>query len=427
VAVGQTVSGGNRPFRGLFGPGPQPSSGDTLDLTMSAYGAVQDNGPRVTNPSQGSSEPLGGGTFGGATANLTYSHQGDRVSLGLNGGSAVSYQRASQEPFTAAYNVGAYTGLTLDSRTTLSVGQSVSFSPYYRSVFGVQIDPTQTDPATVSPADYGVFRADSWTYVTTAGMSRRIDTRSSLDFSYRLRMVDFRANGLGVSEQHVGAKYNRDVSQRVRLHAGYMYQLGSSDFTARPDTTSNDAVGLHHIDIGVNYSRPLSLSRRTTVNFSTGSALIQRARDTSASSGDSSMMFRVLGNVGLQHEIGRSWTARVGYSRDVGFVEGFVDPMLSDSVTAGVTGLLTRSINLLASATYSHGSPANASSSGREHEAFAASARVQKALTRNLALFAQYVFYQTNNGTAVQLPPAFSEFDRQVVRGGITAWLPLIR
>jgi hypothetical protein len=138
-------------------------------------------------------------------------------------------------------------------------------------------------------------------------------------------------------------------------------------------------------------------------------------------------MFRVLGNVGLQHEIGRTWTSRVAYTRDVGFVEGFVDPMLSDSVTAGIMGLVSRGINVLGSTTYSHGRPANASLSGREHDAFAANVRVQKALSRTLALFGQYVYYKTNNGAAVQLSSPFAEFDRQVVRGGLTWWTPIIR
>ena len=293
----------------------------------------------------------------------------------------------------------------------------------------MQIDPTQTDPATDSPADYGVFRADSWTYMTTAAMARRLDTRSAIDFNYRLRLVDFRTDDLGVNEQHVGAHYSRELSQRVGLRAGYRYQVGVSDFTARADTTPSEPVGLHNIDIGVNYSRPLSLSRRTTLSFSTGSALIQRARDNTGSSQlDSSMLFRVLGNVALQHEIGQSWTARAGYSRDIGFVEGFIDPMLSDSVTAGITGLLARDINLLASVTYSHAMPANASESDRRHEALAGSVRLQKALTRSLALYGQYVYYQTNQGSGVQLPDGpLTEFDRHVVRGGLTVWMPLIR
>jgi hypothetical protein len=139
------------------------------------------------------------------------------------------------------------------------------------------------------------------------------------------------------------------------------------------------------------------------------------------------MLFRVLGNVGLHHEIGQSWTTHATYSRNVGFVEGFLDPMLQDSVTAGITGLVSRSINVLASATYSHGTPANAPQSGREHEAVSANARLQKALTQNLALFAQYVYYRTNTGTALQPATAFAEFDRQVVRAGLTAWMPLIR
>jgi hypothetical protein len=424
AAVGQTISGGsNRPFRGLFGPSPQPRSGDTLDFMVSAYGAVQDNGPRITDASQGSSEPLKGGTFGGATASLTYSHRGDRVSFGLSGGSAVSYQRTSSEPFIAAYNMGAFSGVTLDNRTTINVGQTVLFSPYYRSVFGVQIDPTQTDPATGSPADYGVFRADSWTYHTTARMTRRLGVRSTFDVNYRLRLVDFKTNALGVNQQDVGAHYGRELSQHATLRAGYRYQVGTSDFTLQ---AHNEPVALHYIDLGVNYSRPLSLSRRTTVSFSTGSALIQRARDNLVS-GNSSPMFRVLGNVGLQHEIGRSWTARVGYNRDVGFVEGFTDPLLSDSVAASIIGLVTRGINVLASATYSHATPANASTSNIDHEAFGATARLQKALTHNVALFGQYVFYQTNRGSAVPLPTAIEEFDRHVVRGGLTWWLPILR
>jgi hypothetical protein len=431
-ALGQTAGGGsgsNRPFRGLFGPGPQSPSGNTLDLMVSGYGAYQDNGPRVNNSAQGSSEPLKGGAFGGVTANLAFSHPGDRTSFSVTGNTALSYQPGVERPLTTSYGVTAGTGLTLGSRTSLSLSQAVQFAPYYRSVFGVVIDPSNIDPSTTSPADYAVLRADSWMYVTRVGLARRLGRRSSIDFDYNLRVVDFRSDDFSLTDQHIGAHVRRELSQRVALRAGYMYRSGVSDMTLRDSAPSPDPVGLHNIDVGVDYSRPLSLSRRTTLNFSTGSALVNRAREIPASSQlDSSLQFRVIGSVGLQHEIGRSWTARVAYSRDVGFVEGFIDPMLSDSVTAGISGLLTRDLNLLASVTYSHATPANASESNRRHEALAGSARLQRALARNLALYGQYIYYQTNVASGVALPDGpLTEFDRHVVRGGLTVWMPLIR
>jgi hypothetical protein len=62
------------------------------------------------------------------------------------------------------------------------------------------------------------------------------------------------------------------------------------------------------------------------------------------------------------------------------------------------------------------------------HDAFAGSAMAQFALTRFLALYANYIYYQYEFGEDIQLDPDLPRsMDRQGVRVGLTTSFPLIR
>ncbi len=59
---------------------------------------------------------------------------------------------------------------------------------------------------------------------------------------------------------------------------------------------------------------------------------------------------------------------------------------------------------------------------------YTGSARVRSAINQTLALFAEYVYYNYNLGTAVITTPGIPQsLDRNTVRVGITAWMPLLR
>jgi hypothetical protein len=60
------------------------------------------------------------------------------------------------------------------------------------------------------------------------------------------------------------------------------------------------------------------------------------------------------GHANLNHEF-KTWDANVAYTRGIGFIDGFADPFVADSVAAGLTGRLGRRTVLMLSSGYSNG------------------------------------------------------------------------
>ena len=189
-------------------------------------------------------------------------------------------------------------------------------------------------------------------------------------------------------------------------------------------TTLATYVTFHDIDVGVNYNRTLSFSRRTRLSFNTGSTISAGAeQDVTDETGFGEPRFFVVGAATLVHEMGRSWTARADYSRDVSYRDGLSVPSLRDQASAGVGGQLGRRTDL-SSGVYWTTEAIGLES--QNYHSWLASAQIRTALTHNLAVYANYYYYFYDFGAEVSLPQGFvRHIDRHGVRVGLTTWVPL--
>ena len=132
----------------------------------------------------------------------------------------------------------------------------------------------------------------------------------------------------------------------------------------------------HNLNIGVDYRKPLSRSRRTFLRFRTGSviaeeletgAVIGEQVETGAGIGDpvEGRRFEATGSASLVHQIGRTWSAQAQYRREVGYLEGFARPVLSDSANGTLGGLLTRRTDFYVNVNYISGASGLRSGSPR--------------------------------------------------------------
>jgi opacity protein-like surface antigen len=124
--------------------------------------------------------------------------------------------------------------------------------------------------------------------------------------------------------------------------------------------------------------------------------------------------------------MGRTWTAAVAYRRSVDFHEGFNDPFLAQSVSADLQGLLSRRLRFSSAVAYSRGLVG-----ARSADTFgttSATAGLEYGLTRNLAAYLNYVYYQYEFATQVELDPRFPDrLSRDGIRLGLSTSIPLIR
>jgi hypothetical protein len=209
---------------------------------------------------------------------------------------------------------------------------------------------------------------------------------------------------------HASAGFGHRFTRYSALRIGYGYQLGHYGLDARQRLESHD------IDLSLDYRRPLTQSRRTTIGFSTGSSLVtaQQRRQ-----------WEIVGVANLRHELGAGWFIQGDLARDVRLVEGFTDPFFVNSVTANLGGFLGRRIEVLTSGGYSRG----AVGFGSDHYTAAhGSTRLRLALASFVAIDAEGLVNQHRFDDRVNLPgPVPADLNRWAVRCNMALWLPLSR
>jgi hypothetical protein len=413
-----------RPYRGLFGNSDDPNTPQSLVLSASLYGAHDDNvsaglsGRETFDPRLQRS-----GEYYGATTALAYSLAKNvgRASFGVNSGVGASgYYYDERRSVVPHGQVSASASLPLGRRNTVHLNQQVAYTRYYRFLLFPSPLGGDDDGALAGDPDVELFARPAVRYGTSVGFSHSFGSRSSLSFTYNHHYVDYLEDEFaGWRSQGAGIHYDRRLTAHATLNLGYGYNVGSSIDGERRDRE------VHNLNVGLNYSRALSISRRTSISFSTGSAILVRD-DLNLPGTDPRANFRLLGNAQLTHELGRTWTAQAAYHRGLMFREGFDDPFLTDGVTAAVGGFVTRRLDLSVVGRWSLATLDRAGRNG--HDSMAASAQARFALAQFVALFARYVYYEYEFDADVPLDSGLPRsLDRRGVRVGITASLPLIR
>jgi opacity protein-like surface antigen len=312
------------------------------------------------------------------------------------------------------------------------VNQSVSYAPSY----GYALTPTLGEPVPGEAVGSGPDPLGDealLVYDTTANLTRTFGPRSTFVFESNYRYSDLMTDADSakvLTSYRLGGRYTHSMTRNTSLRMGYRYRKGEYRLvpgdSAIDPTTRAAATAIHDIDAGIDYGRTLSFSRKTTLNFSVGSSIIN-APTSAGSLEDIEFVYNVVGNVALNHQIGRTWSARVTYDRGVGFSETFSEPVFSNAVNASLEGFISRRTEFssrfgLAIGDVGFGSESSAFST------YTGSARVRSAISQNWAVFVEYSYYSQDLGEAPiapdEVPPVL---DRHSGRVGLTFWFPIWR
>jgi opacity protein-like surface antigen len=411
-----------RPFRGLFGGPPDPSRKQSLIASASLFAAYDDD---VYGDRGVLGDPLHPGNrrdgiYSGATVGLAYTHRANRATVGLTADAAVhKYQNRDPLP---GYRAGANVSGTLARRTSFSLAGSAGYSPEFRlGVFTSPVSPTGfQDPFTTVLADYDVYSLAAWRTSAGGGISQTIGRRASLEASYWLTNIDYIDDSFDYRSHSAGLSYTQRLTGHMSARAGYGYS--TAEYSQRAELRP---LNVHRIDAGIDYGRALSISRRTRVSFSTGSAIISGQGQTSGRE-TSDFAFYVSGSADLTHEMGRTWKAQLSYQRGIDAHEGFSQPFLSNGINGGLSGLFSRRLAFSSGADYVIGEVGLRS--GVHYSSVSASAGLQYALSSRLALFGRYLYYKYDFDRQVAVDPRLpTALDRQGVRVGLTTSIPVIR
>jgi hypothetical protein len=174
----------------------------------------------------------------------------------------------------------------------------------------------------------------------------------------------------------------------------------------------------HNLDVGVDYSRALSFSRRTTVSFATGTTAITDGQSTH---------YQAIGNAQLNHEIGRTWRATISYDRAFQFVDTLLEPVFYDAASAGVGGLVNRRVRVQLNARASLGRIGVGSYRvNNDFDTYQGIATVAIALSRYIDFGVDYSIYRYRFDSGAVLPIGIPRnIERQSVAAHIDVWAPL--
>jgi hypothetical protein len=423
-AQGQT-SRANGPFANLFGA--RPTATHALDFQGYLFGAYQELLLPPEELEVAELDPLfqRSQRFAGASGSLNYHYerQTDHAFFNVNGyGSVADY---SIRPDVLQYSAAASTSAGLVGQLTPKIRYTTSVSASYSPFLGYSPFSPQAigsvDTALVGP-EFGFPRTLSHIVPVTATaqvtdqLSRRSSLTAMLGYS-RLFVLDDSSNG---SDSRIAdVRYNRQVTRRLGAYAGYHY--------AEFRYSGSDNVGRSQgADFGVNYGDALTLplGRRTTASFSgalTGAGATDPARPVSSTG----TFYAATGSATLNHVIGRTWSATAAYNRSLGFSDLFNQPILADTATGTISGLLAQRVSWNSSVGWMRGQVGFGADASHLSASFASST-LTFAVFRTLGLYANYVYYRyevpQGRYTRFNLP---THNARQIASVGLTAWVPI--
>jgi hypothetical protein len=297
----------------------------------------------------------------------------------------------------------------LSSRTTLGLTQGLFYEPaasrYLRDIFG-----GGTDVGAVLPPDLDVGTEGDETLSQSTGirLSHSLSARSSIAGTFTRWRSDYDDDDRTQAYDQGSIRYSHQLAEGLAARLGYAYGTGRSEVE-----TDDVRTEQHLIDAGIDFNRALSLTRRTTLAFGTGTTMTR--------SGDESN-FNVTGNVRLNHAIGRSWLTGFSYARDVRVVEGLTDLATTDRFSVDLGGSIGRRAAVNATGSYTRGrvGPEDVANA---FEGMNGSAGLSIAATRNVGISVQYGYYRSLfDRTDFLLTPSVSDFGRHSAGVSVGFW-----
>ena len=411
----------------LFGRGRADPNRRSLGLSGSLHGGYDtDVLAGITDRRSTGGNPQSGGLYG-AGAGLTFRQPGpvninasaqtarafaptvtgaNRTSRAVRG-TVASNRRLTRELSVQASGEFGYTSQTDPSSQVFESFDAVEFPSVGRELFGVEL------------SSRGVVRERG-----QAGLSYDTSRRGRLVAGYQFNKSDVIGHNQGLREQSATVSYRHDVGRYMGAQLGYSYGRSRHVLpTGRAATFPSSRI-LATID----YNRDLTpqMSRRTTLSLRAGTNVVGR-QPLETPTDQSDRLAFVTASAGLLHELGRTWSAQITYGRDLRFLDGFGEPIITEGVSSQIGGAVTRRLGFSAFSQYAKGKGVSRGLAPT-FTTFQSSAQLQLALTRYASMFTQV--YRTVYDSGVRglsfplLVP--QNLRRYGVRFGVSLWTSLL-
>ena len=401
------AQGNPGPFGGLFGRTPERIGRDyTIFEVRGSSGFQWDDSLLAAEGEAG--ERLYAGLVGSAIGSLFFERQTDRLRLEAH--STTEFRVALEDKplggtsfdHSVRVLVRPTTRVTMDAQATHVYSPFFMFQP---SAF-VSMDSPRVLPGL--PQIATMIRNN--TIGANASLAYQYGKHSTVSAMFTGRETRFqRRPEYDLQLFGVQALWRRGLTRGLQLRLGY----ARDEWRSRVGSMSHVQ---EEILAGVDFTRALSIARKTTISFATETAALQRP--------ETGRRFRLNGSATLAHQMGRTWLLSLNASRSSEFWPGFNAPLLGDTVTLSLGGLLTPRLELVTVGGGTRGDFGVDREFGKFASAHAV-AMVNFAVTRKLGLFTQYGFYHHDLPSLAPSVAPVRQLSRRTVMVGITTWIPL--
>lgn len=404
VAGAQTP---RNPFAELFGRVPERTGREYTAVQFRSTAGAQ-MGQTLEEQFQGPDTAIPDGMSGGVDGALVGEYMRDRVQF--SGQARYSYQEYRREPaFGApAFDLAVRGEFKPTTRLNFHGGGNFVRSPFFRLMWL-----TADQAGTMAPMDRAailLMRND--TAEGTAGFTSNYTKRSSIDVSGVVRETNFE-----LQPQHsfstVGgrAQWRRQMTRDLAIRAGY----GREEL--RQQSPDGDLVFRNELlDVGIDYAKSFSLSRRTSLSFGTETSVLRENAGA--------RHFRLNGNVMLEKRFQRTWQTLFSVRRGTDFLPGFRAPVLTEQAHFALAGYLAKRVMMNINGNAAQGEVGFNDS--RKFISYTGDAKLTLAVTRHVGLFTQYVYYHYQNPPDPETVFLMPRASRQAVSIGVQTWISII-
>lgn len=404
----------------MFGQGnPAVTGATTFDVTADVAEAYDSN----LNAELGNITPSVYQVSGAYTLfapQARFAANGDRVQFAATGGSSARYFNQADVFVLNGYNLGLGLTAELSRRTTLSISEGVTYAPSYLYGLFQQLAAPSVGGVVPSASNYGVDGVQSLATMSTANLTQHLTPRAAFVLTGSYGRTDMINNfvGSGYSDllnYSAGGAFTYSLNKGMTVRTGYTYRDGQYTNLIRSKE--------HDIDLGVNYTRPISQTRKLNLNVSVGPRIMDQSSDATGLA--PLQTFGVVADVGVSRQIGRTWTAEGGYHRGLAFIEGLPGPAYTDSAAASTRGFISRRVDLSIAGSVARGNLSQFQTASA-FTTYTADARLQRAVGDKMAFYTEYLYYFYDFGRGIHLPVGVSPtLTRNTIRVGLSLWLPL--
>jgi hypothetical protein len=401
-----------RPYRGLFG-GRVDNPEQLLTLSGTAGIGYDTNVLLETGGfGGGTGDPRAGtsSVYESLGASLSYTLHKGRIDFGASSWTDARYYQELSGGWVPAYGGSIATTFHTSKKSHVRADYHLTYQPFLTLIFLPALNEPELGQAPPPNLDFGAESNENLTNSIGVEYGHELSKRWSVNANYISQATSFNAQPeRDFSLRQFGARASYNIARGLSARIGYGYSEGYY-----PEGFS-DSRG-HTLDAGIDFARALSLSRRTTLAFGTGSSATVYQDETH---------YRFLGNATLSREIGRTWNVGLAYNRTVELLAAYAEPVLGDAVTAGVGGMLNHRLQVNASAGVFIGH-VGYSSGQNAFDTYMAGANAQFAISRQMALRINYsyFFYSYDPGALPLVNLLVPTSDRHSVQANFVVWAP---